>query len=33
MTKSNDEIMKIMQGALFQLQHLVNQDQAQKPDF
>lgn len=33
MTKSNDEIMQIMQDALLQLQHLVNQDQAQQPDF
>ena len=33
MAKNNDEIMQIMQDALFQLQHLVNQDQAQQPDF
>jgi hypothetical protein len=33
MTKSNDEIMQIMQDALFQLQHLVNQGQTQQPDF
>lgn len=31
--KNNDELSQVMNNALFQLQHLVNQNQSQQPDF